>query len=216
MANWFKDEIEHLGQRFDKSILLAGKQADDKITLLSEELHAQRKFTAEDIERLIDYAAARFGATVDARIEKLRAETSNLINQKIVHIRDELSAAAAEQKRVALRNAALAVVASLAIGLVSLLYRKYGHGELELVDVFRSLLLALAAGHGLWLAFRAFSNYLVTSRFRRNAVIVGLRYFDVLRPKGALGHLAFFILLVVAWLAINFSGELAHLMARLL
>ena len=208
MANWFKDEIEHLGTRLDKTILLAGTQAEDKISRLSEELHAQRKFTAEDIERLIDYAADRFGSTIDSRIEKLRNETSALINQKIEHIRNELASAASEQKRVALRNAAIAVLASIAVGVVSLFYRKYGHGELELVDVFRSLLLALAAGHGLWLAFRLFSDYLITSRIRRNAVIVGLRYFDVLRPKGAWGQLTLFAVLVIAWFALSYSSIL--------
>ncbi len=207
MANWFKDEIEHLGARLDKTIALAGSQAEDKISRLSEELHAQRKFTREDIEYLIDYAAERFGATVDSRIEKLRHETSQLITQKIEHIRFELSAAAAEQKRVALRNAGIAVFASIGVGVVSLLYRKYGHGEVALVDVFRSVLLALAVGHGLWLAFRAFSHYLLTSRVRRNAIVVSLRYFEVLRPKGAFGHLGLFLLLVAVWLLVTFGGD---------
>ncbi len=216
MANWFKDEIEHLGERLDRTILLAGKQAEDKISLMSEELHTQRKFTAEDVERLIDYAADRFGNTIDTRIEKLRHETSTLITQKIEHVRAELSAAATEQKRVALRNAALAVAASIAVGLVSLVYRKYGHGEIELVDVFRSLLLALSVGYGLWLAVRAFSNYLVTSRFRRNAVIVSLRYFEVLRPKGAIGHLGVFVALLVVWVFISFGTELKTLISHYL
>jgi len=85
MANFFKDEIDHIGDRLEKAIEKAG-----------EEISAQRSLTKSDIEQLIQFAAQQFGQVLDERIEKARHETSELVVSKIAHMREQLSEAAAE------------------------------------------------------------------------------------------------------------------------
>lgn len=211
----YKAEVELLGDRMDQAVLLAGQQLneaverasnqlDERITQVSDELHDQRKLTKSDIEELIDYATISFGKVLDQRIEKLRVETSEVISDKINQVRTELTEAASEQKRNVLRNAVIAIGASIVVGVVSLYYKKYLHGDIDLIDIFRSSLLALTVGYTLWLLFKQLGAYLQSSRLKRNAVMVGIKYFDVLRPKGA-GWQIFGLLLVFAlWAAATF------------
>ena len=203
MANFFKEEIDHVGDRLEQAIEKAG-----------HEISTQRTLTKGEIENLIQYAAEQFGNAIDARIEKARLETSELITSKLTQFREQVGEAAAEQKRVAIQNASVAVGASILVGLVSLYYKQHFHGEVELIDVFRSVLLAMGAGYLAWMAFKFAHGYLQTTRFKRNAVVVGLKYFDVLRPKGAIGHLAIFGLIVCAWGLLNFGDKLMALVAR--
>lgn len=203
MANFFKEEIDHVGDRLEQAIEKAG-----------HEISTQRTLTKGEIEHLIQYAAEQFGNAIDARIEKARLETSELITSKLTQFREQVGEAAAEQKRVAIQNASVAVGASILVGLVSLYYKQHFHGEVELIDVFRSVLLAMGAGYLAWMAFKFAHGYLQTTRFKRNAVVVGLKYFDVLRPKGAIGHLAIFGLIVCAWGLLNFGDKLMALVAR--
>ncbi len=203
MANFFKEEIDHVGDRLEQAIEKAG-----------HEISTQRTLTKGEIEHLIQYAAEQFGNAIDARIEKARLETSELITSKLTQFREQVGEAAAEQKRVAIQNASVAVGASILVGLVSLYYKQHFHGEVELIDVFRSVLLAMGAGYLAWMAFKFAHGYLQTTRFKRNAVVVGLKYFDVLRPKGAIGHLAIFGLIVCAWGLLNFGDKLMALVAK--
>ena len=191
MANFFKEEIDHVGDRLEQAIEKAG-----------HEISTQRTLTKGEIEHLIQYAAEQFGNAIDARIEKARLETSDLITSKLTQFREQVG------------EAAVAVGASILVGLVSLYYKQHFHGEVELIDVFRSVLLALGAGYLAWMAFKFVHGYLQTTRFKRNAVVVGLRYFDVLRPKGAIGHLAIFGLIVCAWGLLNFGDKLLALVVR--
>jgi len=203
VANFFKEEIDHVGDRLEQAIEKAG-----------HEISTQRTLTKGEIEHLIQYAAEQFGNAIDARIEKARLETSELITSKLTQFREQVGEAAAEQKRVAIQNASVAVGASILVGLVSLYYKQHFHGEVELIDVFRSVLLAMGAGYLAWMAFKFAHGYLQTTRFKRNAVVVGLKYFDVLRPKGAIGHLAIFGLIVCAWGLLNFGDKLMALVAK--
>ena len=203
MANFFKEEIDHVGDRLEQAIEKAG-----------HEISTQRTLTKGEIEYLIQYAAEQFGDAIDARIEKARLETSELITSKLTQFREQVGEAAAEQKRVAIQNASVAVGASILVGLVSLYYKQHFHGEVELIDVFRSVLLAMGAGYLAWMTFKFVHGYLQTTRFKRNAVVVGLKYFDVLRPKGAIGHLAIFGLIVFAWGLLNFGDKIMALVAR--
>ena len=83
MANWFKDEIDHVGDRLEIAIEKAG-----------HEISAQRALTKEDVEHLIRYAAEQFGTALDARIDKARHETSELITLKVAQLREQLTEAA--------------------------------------------------------------------------------------------------------------------------
>jgi histone H3/H4 len=202
MANWFKEEIEHFGSRLEQAIKKAG-----------HEFSSQRQLTKEDMQQLIRYAADEFGAALDQRIEKARDEARHLIQSQIVEIREQLTEAANEQKRATIRNASVAIGATIIVGLLSLLYNRFFHGEMNLIDLFRSFFLALVAGYGAWLAYRYTHAYFQAPRFKRNAIILGVRYFEVLKPKGAFGHLLAFFLIVCLWLAFNYSDSLTALIA---
>ena len=204
MANFFKDEIDHIGDRLEKAIEKAG-----------DEISAQRSLTKSDIEQLIQFAAQQFGQVLDERIEKARHETSELVVSKIAHMREQLSEAAAEQKRVALRNASVAVGASIVVGVLSIYYKKYVHGDIDLIDVFRSVMLAFASGYFALLCFKGFQRFFLSSNLTRNGVIVGLGYFDVLRPRGAWMHVVLLSLILGVWVLLNFAPQLQVFFQRL-
>ena len=204
MANFFKDEIDHIGDRLEKAIEKAG-----------EEISAQRSLTKSDIEQLIQFAAQQFGQVLDERIEKARHETSELVVSKIAHMREQLSEAAAEQKRVALRNASVAVGASIVVGVLSIYYKKYVHGDIDLIDVFRSVMLAFASGYFALLCFKGFQRFFLSSSLTRNGVIVGLRYFDVLRPRGAWMHVVLLSVIFGVWALLNFAPQLQAFFQRI-
>lgn len=204
MANFFKDEIDHIGDRLEKAIEKAG-----------DEISAQRSLTKSDIEQLIQFAAQQFGQVLDERIEKARHETSELVVSKIAHMREQLSEAAAEQKRVALRNASVAVGASIVVGVLSIYYKKYVHGDIDLIDVFRSVMLAFASGYFALLCFKGFQRFFLSSSLTRNGVIVGLRYFDVLRPRGAWMHIVLLSVILGVWVLLNFAPQLQAFFQRL-
>lgn len=216
LVTGYKAEVELLGDRLDQAVLLAGQQLnevverasgqlDQRITQISEEIHNQRSLTKSDVEQLIDYAAIKFGETLDARIEKLREETSHVITEKISQVRTELTEAASEQKRMAIRNATVAVGASILVAIVSLYYKKYLHGDIDLVDIFRSLILALTVGYAFWLLFKHIGAYLQSSQMKRNALMVSLKYFDLLRPKGTLLQVLLFVMLLGLWALATYS-----------
>lgn len=204
MANFFKDEIDHIGDRLEKAIEKAG-----------DEISAQRSLTKSDIEQLIQFAAQQFGQVLDERIEKARHETSELVVSKIAHMREQLSEAAAEQKRVALRNASVAVGASIVVGVLSIYYKNYVHGDIDLIDVFRSVMLAFAAGYFALLCFKGFQRFFLSSSLTRNGVIVGLRYFDVLRPRGAWMHVLLLSVIFGVWALLNFAPQLQAFFQRI-
>lgn len=196
MANWFKEEIEHFGERLEGAIKKAG-----------HEFSSQRQLTKDDMQQLIRYAAEQFGTVLDERIEKARDEAKHLIQSQIVEIREQLTEAANEQKRATVRNASVAIGATIIVGMVSLFYNRYFHGEMNLIDIFRSLFLALVAGYAAWLVFRYTHAYFQAPKFKKNAIILGVRYFEVLKPKGAIGHLLAFSLIVCLWLLFNYSDS---------
>jgi cation transport ATPase len=202
MANWFKEEIEHFGSRLEEAVKKAG-----------HEFSSQRQLTKEDIEQLIRYAADVFGAALDQRIEKARDEARHLIQSQIAEIREQLTEAANEQKKATVRNASVAIGATIIVGMLSLFYNRYFHGEMNLIDIFRSFFLALVAGYGAWLIYRYTHSYFQAPRFKRNAIILGVRYFEVLKPKGALGHLLALALIVCLWLLFNYNDSITTLIS---
>ena len=88
MANFFKDEIDHVGERIEKAIEKASK-----------ELSSQRALTRDDLKEIVKYAGEQFGSALDIRIEKAKHETSDLISSKLLEFRIQLSDAANEQKK---------------------------------------------------------------------------------------------------------------------
>lgn len=200
MANFLKDEINHIGDRIEIAIEKASK-----------ELNSQRALTREDLKDIVRYAGEQFGTALDIRIEKAKYETSDLITSKLLEFRIQLSDAATEQKRTAIRNASIAITASFVVGIISLAYRKILHGELDLLDIFRSVLLALGTGYFCWIAFKFIYRFFKAPEITKNALIVGVGYLDILKPKGAAGHITILILVFSSWLLLNNLDKLPNL-----
>lgn len=155
-------------------------------------------------EELIRFAAAEFGKALDERIEKLKTETGQLITDKLVEVRNEMSEAADIQRKSAIRNLSLAVFSAIVVGLVSLAYRHAVSGGVDLFVVFRSVVAALAVGHFIWLTARAFSNYVNASKLKKDAAFYASQYLGVFRINGVAGHLAVLGLLAGIWIYLNF------------
>lgn len=155
-------------------------------------------------KELIDYAAEKFGKALDERIEKLKSETGDLITAKLAEVRKEMSDAADVQKRSAIRNLGVAVFASVLVGIVSVLYRRYVSAEVDLYFLFRSVVLAIAVGHGIWLLSKGISNYVNASKLKKDAAFYASQYLGVFRIRGIVGHLVVLALLTAVLVYFNF------------
>ena len=214
MANFFKEEIAQFGETVDKSIQIASQQIQVHIDTIGKELNNQRTLTRADIEALIDYSAEKFGCAIDARIATAKNEIATLVTEKLTEVRSQLSDAADEQKRTAIRNAMVAVTAAILIGVISLVYQRFYHGASDLLSIFRVVIAAIGCGHAIWLAQKYLSHYLLLPKERKNVLLVGAQYFGVLRPKGAMGHLFLLLLIVLAWASLNFWPQLSQLLLK--
>jgi len=208
VANWFKEEIAHFGETVDDSIQNASIKIQEHIEAVGAKLNEQRSLTKSDVESLIDYAAQKFGSAIDERIEKAKSETALLVSEKINEMRVQLTDATNEQKRVALRNAMVAILAAIIVGAVSLIYRRLFHGELDLLTVFRAILLALACGQGIWLLTKYITGYLQANQNKKNLILVGGQYLGAFKVKGAIGHMLLFIAVIAFWTVLNFWPQI--------
>ena len=208
MANWFKEEITQFGETVDGSIQNASNKIQEHMDAVGTKLNEQRSLTKSDVESLIDYAAQKFGSAIDERIEKAKTETALLVSEKINEMRVQLTDATNEQKRVALRNAMVAILAAIIVGAVSLIYRRLFHGELDLLTVFRAIVLALACGQGIWLLTKFITGYLQANQNKKNLILVGGQYLGAFRVKGAIGHMLLFIAVLAFWTVLNFWPQI--------
>lgn len=202
--NFLKDEIDQLGGMVEKSIRTASVEIQGHVDRIGAELTNQRTLTTADLRLLIDYAADRFGSALDERVKAAKTEIASLLSEKVAEIRTELTEAATEQKRTALRNASVAVLAAIAIGLLSLAYKRVLHGEVDLMTVFRAVLAAIAGGHAIWLLQRAVTRYYRMSRLKRNVLVASAQYFGVIRGRGVGGHLLVLVIVIAMWATLNF------------
>lgn len=196
--------VAEIGERLDQSIRLAGSEIRERVEEISRELHTQRSLTKEDLKEVIDYATASFGTALDQRIDKLKHETSTLVTDKVYELRDQLTAAAEEQKRNTLRNVSITLLGSILVGILSLLYQRVLHGDLNLINVFRAIFFTLTCSQLIWVLVRAFQRYRKASVEEKKLAFAAIHYFGIIRPDGILGHLGIFILLASALVALNF------------
>lgn len=155
-------------------------------------------------ERLIRLAVEEFGSALDQRIEKLRDETQALVRSTLAEVREEMSEAAELQKRSAIRNLAIAVFAAVVVAIVSVVYRRYVAGDVDVYFVFRSSVLALAVGHGIWLLSKGISNYVNASKLKKDAAFYVAQYLGVFRIRGVAGHFAMLAVLLALLVYLNF------------
>ncbi len=174
----------------------ASKSIEKNIRSISEELHDQRKLTGDDIRSLIDYAAERFGETLDQRIVTAKQETAALITEKISQFQVELENTSRNSRKVLYTNLGVSLTSAVLIAAVGLFYKKISLGELDLFDVFRVALAASATGTFAYGALRAIARWRDASRTKRNILLVAVSHVGFLRPNGA--WVPFFLVIIVA------------------
>jgi hypothetical protein len=214
MANFFKEELNQFGHILDSSIQKASTEIQGHIDVIGSEISKQRTLTKDDIKEIVDYSADVFGKAIDTRIEKAKVETATLVTEKLNEIRQQLSQAADEQKQVAVRNATVAVSAAIIIGVISLLYQKFLHGEVDLITIFRVALFAFACGHVIWLIAKYVTSYLQTSKEKRNIIFVGAQYLGIFKVRGAGAHFILFLVVAMLWATLNFWPQISALVGR--
>jgi ABC-type transporter MlaC component len=182
----------------------ASNQLQANIRMLSDEIHAQRSVTKEDIRVLIDYAAEKIGTTIDERVASAKAEVSLLLAEKISEIKNELQQAAVNSRKTLYVNVSISVAAALAMAAIGLIYRKITLNQLDLFSLFRVLLISTATGTGLFSLLKLLNNWRILNKTRKNVATVAIGYLGVLRPNGALGLFFVSVLLVLGWILVTF------------
>lgn len=199
-------------------ILGASREVDGKLEKISEELHSQRQFTKSDVKELVDYAAEKLGATLDARIAVAKEEISSLVQQKVEYFKQEIDGFflkrqrdLARERRRLVANVLIAVAAAFLMGWVSLVYHRVLGGSLDLFGVFRAVFVALAGGYGVYVVVAWFRRYRQMAEHRKDLMFLTLRYWGVLKPENLFGHLLWVLLLLVLYAVLFYPDELARL-----
>jgi hypothetical protein len=211
--------VDRIGARFDVTVAKAeeGLKAtvetaslalEKNIRILSSEIHAQRSLTKEDVIHLIDYANQKFDQTIERRVIEIKSQTSALIDDKLTSIRKSLSEAAAEQKKVFLRNAAIAVGSAIIVAIVSISSKKLSNSPLDALTVFRIVLGMFAAGGAASLLYRVFLRYKTKSEVERDAIKIIISDVRMLNPKGFAFQAAILLLAISLWIVLSIKPEL--------
>lgn len=199
-------------------ILGASREVDSKLEKISEELHNQRQFTKTDVKELVDYAAERLGATLDARIALARQEIASLVQDKVEYLKQEIDGFflqrqrdLARERRRLIANVLIAVAAAFVMGWLSLMYHRVLGGTMDMFGVFRAVFVALAGGYGVYLVVAWFRRYRRMSEHKKDLMFLAMRYWGVLKPEGLFGHLLLLLLLGVIYVVIFYPDEVARL-----
>ena len=204
MANFFKEEIEDIGGRLEKAI----KQASD-------ELHAQRRLTSVELRELIDFASQKFGEALDARIEKAKHEASDLVTAKLNEFKTQLADAAAIQKKATVRNVTVGVCGAVIVSVISLITKSDGRAGINAIDFYRATMAAVAGWYIFSMAFKFVKQYLESPETKKNAVVVGATYIELLKPKALGPHLIIFSAALLGWAILNETDFIISLLSTL-
>ncbi len=204
--------VNQAGDEMREVVAGASKAIDDKLDKISQELHSQRQFTKDDVRELVDYAGEKLSQVLDQRIEVMRQQITQLVEEKTEYFKAEIDDffikrqmdLARERRRLAL-NIVLATGAALAVGAVSLFYK--GIQEWDLLTVFRVVLASLAGGYSVWLVLSLLRGWLRLSEHRKDMVFLAARYWGWLRPASIFSTLAILLILALLSLALIFPDE---------
>lgn len=209
LSNVVKDGIGEASTELREVVLTASREVDAKLDKISQEIHAQRSFTKQDVEQLVDYAAQRLGDTLDQRIALLKQETASLVQEKVEFFKHEVDAffvqrqqdLARERRRLVI-NLLIAGGASLVAAWVSWLYQGSGSAQFTLFTVFRTVFAALTVGYLAYFAVRLAQRYLKLSEHRKDLLFLSMRYWGFLRPQSLFTHILLLLLLVAVWIVL--------------
>lgn len=196
----------------------ASHEVDAKLDKISDELHAQRQFTKSDVKELVDYAAEKLGATVDARILVMKQEITNLVQEKVEYFKREVDSFfvqrqqdLARERRRLIANVAIAIAAAFVMGWVSLLYHRVLGGTMDLFGMFRAVFVALAGGYAVYMVVAWVRRYRQMSEHRKDLMFLTVKYWGVVKPESVFGHLLWILLLLVLYAMIFYPDVLARL-----
>ncbi|MGE5318639.1 MAG: hypothetical protein ACM3KD_00525 [Hyphomicrobiaceae bacterium] len=212
-----KEGVSQAGTELKDVIWRASQEIDTKLDKISDELHAQRQFTKDDVRELVDYASERLGTLMDARIAHAKAEFSSLVQEKVEYFKREVDSFFIERQRDLARerrrlfiNVAIAILASLSLGFVSWLYHEYLGGGLDVFAIFRIVFASLAGGYAAYLAVKLLRRWLSMSEHKKDTLFLVSRYWGVLRPESIFGTVVLVCLMAALVGFLLFPDQIAH------
>lgn len=218
LASVVKEGVSQAGTELKDVIVQAGQEIDVKLDKISEELHAQRQFTKDDVRELVDYASERLGTLLDERMVRAKMEISSLVQEKVEYFKREVDGFFIERQRDLARerrrlffNIAIAILASLSLGFVSWLYHQYLGGGMDLFAIFRIVFASLAGGYAAYLAVKIVRRWLSMSEHKKDTLFLVSRYWGVLRPESIFGTLILVCLMTALVGFLLFPEQLAQL-----
>ena len=211
--------VRQAGEEMREVVAGTSRAIDEKLDKISQELHSQRQFTKDDVRELVDYAGEKLSVVLDERIEVMRREITQLVEEKTEYFKAEIDDffikrqmdLARERRRLAL-NIVLATGAALAVGAVSLFYK--GIREWDLLTVFRVVLASLAGGYSVWLLLSLVRGWLRMTEHRKDMVFLAARYWGWLRPASIFSTLIILAILALLSLALIFPHEAMQLIGQ--
>ncbi len=209
--------VRQAGSELQAVVGTASQEIDAKLDKISQELHDQRSLTKDDVRELVDYAADRMSNVLDQRIAVMKNEISALVQEKTEYFKAEIDSffihrqrdLARERQRLVI-NIALAFLASIAVGAVSLFYK--GIDQIDMLSVFRIVLASLAGGYSVYMVIGMMRYWLSLAEHEKDMVYVAARYWGWLRPASVLGSFALVLLLGALSLALVFPDEALRLL----
>lgn len=204
--------VRQAGNELQAVVGAASLEIDAKLDKISQELHDQRALTKDDVRELVDYAAERMAGVLDQRVAVIKSEISTLVQEKTEYFKAEIDDffirrqrdLARERQRLVI-NIALAFLASITVGAVSLFYK--GINQIDMLSVFRIVLASLAGGYSVYLVIGMLRYWLSLSEHEKDMVYVAARYWGWLRPASVLGSFTLVLLLGTVSLALVFPDE---------
>jgi hypothetical protein len=207
------------GSELKEVVAGASTEIDAKLDKISVELHNQRQFTKDDVQELVDYAADKLSGVLDDRIMIMKREISTLVEEKTEYLKTEIDdffiqrqQDLARERRRLVMNIILAFIASLTVGGVSLFYRSFGSGPVDMMTVFRIVLASLAGGYVVYLGASMLNRWMAMSEHRKDALFLAARYWGWLRPGSVFATLLVLIVLLLFAVAMLFPQETIQLL----
>lgn len=214
-----KEGVQLAGAEMREVVTSTSQAIDEKLDMISQELHSQRSLTKDDIREMVDYAADRLSVVLDDRIAFMRREIAGLVEEKTEYLKSEVDDffisrqqdLARERRRLVL-NIVLAAAAALSVGAISLFYK--GIREWDLLTVFRVVLASLGGGYAVWLTVSVLRRWRRMAEHRKDMVFLAARYWGWLRPTSIFSTLLVLAILAILSLALMFPHEAMHLIGQ--
>ncbi|MBU0593827.1 MAG: hypothetical protein KKH74_08840 [Gammaproteobacteria bacterium] len=194
-------------------VLGASREVDAKLDKISAELHSQRQFTKSDVKEMVDYAADRLGVAMDERTRVMKSEITALIQEKVEYLKHEVDAFfiqrqqdLARERRRLIANVLIAVTASVAMGILSLMFHRVGEGSVDMLGIFRIVFASLGGGYLVYLLVNMVIKYRRMSEHRKDFVFLTMKYWGILRPESLFSH-ALVAMILFAFGALLFFPE---------